>query len=1272
MPSTVRQLALVCALLGLAWWPTCGLAAASDGVVWLVASGPGFARILYRAATPAPAGSHLPAAALHPFIETALVGVPLDGDVELAVLEAHIGAHLADTELPEDLGLQGPVALGEPAMLRHQRVVGLTFTPARNADGGVVIFDRVLVELRFADVPGSPGPTDRFETSYRATLTNYEQARAWRQPRQVARRATQTGVLPAEGMVRLVVRSNGMYRVTGAQLEEAGVNLRRVAPARMRVLYGGGLALKRAHQVSPGITLRPIPIVIEDGDDGRFGKDDYVLFYGEGVERWDYGNDVGYLWRSNLYTRDNVYWLDLEADGNAPRTARRSAAVGDAATVVEQYRERLHEEDDRFILRQLTGINTGYDWFWEAFTGNARNFTVGIAGAVAGAPVAIRARFWGWTNETHFFDVLWNARTLARVRFEGSDASTVEVEAVGGAVDGLNQLGLFHRSATQTRLDWYEVEYIRQLAARSGELVFDWPSAEDGGVAMDSTGGVAQFRLRGFPAADGRPRVFEISTGMQELVDFEHDGAAGTVAFAYHYGGTGRPPRFVVTQAPRWKRPAAIAIDTQDRLRDPANDAEYVVISHGDFLGAAQRLAAWRAVDDRFGTPLTTKVVDVQDIYDEFSGGLLDPMAIRAFINHAVDNWAVAPVYITLIGDGTYDYKNNSGVSHTNWMPPYEDGQSMYDEWYVRIEGEDVVPDLAIGRLPAQTAGEADAMVDKIITYDRSPEPGPWQAEMLLVADDIVNPQAPDDYESYFLIDAEDIADRGLPQDLDLTKLYVGSYHLEGRTKPRARDEFVRQFNDGALLLTYIGHGNPEVLAHEQIFLLSRDIEAIDNGGRLPFIYTAASQVGVFDDPMRESMPETLVKMADGGAIGFISATRIGFHNSNMVLARQFHVQMYRSGREHVPVGLALMEAKQMVSVNTEFRLNIQRYSLLGDAAQRLARPRLSVALDLPDTLEALMEVEMTGTVLGPDGQPRADYDGRALVRVYDSNAESLVEGLAYNQVGTPIFRGRVAVEGGRFGTRFRVPKDITYRAAQGRASAYVVTDDGSEPAFGSKGQLRLEGTAARIEIDEEGPSIALAFDGNTGFRTGDYVSPRPVLTAAVADPSGVNVTGETGHQIELRIDDEVTTVTEFYTSIGDHQQGIVEYPIDELAPGEHTIRLKAWDSYNNSSVATAAFVVAEETATALTDVLFHPNPAPAGSGHFSFTLTAPPATARVRVFALSGRLMAEIEAAASLGYNQVRWDHPDLANGTYLYRLEARLESGAQVSHRGWIQVAR
>jgi len=613
-----------------------------------------------------------------------------------------------------------------------------------------------------------------------------------------------------------------------------------------------------------------------------------------------------------------------------------------------------------------------------------------------------------------------------------------------------------------------------------------------------------------------------------------------------------------------------------------------------------------------------------------------------------------------------------------NWIPPYQDGDSTYDEWYVRVIGDDALPDLAIGRLPVQTAAAAERLVDKIIAYDREPEPGPWQSRILLIADDLRNPSKPWVIEDYFIRDSESLAARYLPEGLGLIKLYLAQFPLEGQTKPRARDEFIRRFNDGALIVTYLGHGNPDVLAHEQMFRVSRDLDQIDNGGRLPLFYTAASQVGVFDDPVKTSMPEELLNLENGGVIGMISATRVGFHASNVVLANAFHGQMYRSGRTHVPVGLALMEAKQIArgKVSPADRValrNMQRYSLFGDPLQRLAEPRYKVEIDVEGPLSALGLVEVSGQVLDENGDFADGYTGFVWLQAFDSAELSLLDGYRYRQVGAPIFRGRYRVEKGRFNALFRVPKDITYGGENGRISAYVWSE--SQPtAFGSLAGLVLAGTALDIEIDVEGPQILLGFKGQSDFRSGDVVSAQPVLNAVLKDPSGINITGETGHEIEVAIDDEVFKVTDFFSVLdGDYREGVVQFPLPSLEPGEHTIRLKAWDTFNNSSRTEAVFVVADGGDSAIADVLFYPNPLRGRDGHFTYDLPEAAASARIKIFSLAGRLVDEVEGGSREGYNQILWRIPaDLSNGTYLYKIEVEQEGGSSGSHTAALQITR
>ena len=1223
---------------------------------------------------------------LSSLIGSCIIGIPVESTPQLEVVEARVAARSSTSAAEREatgLRLEGPAFLGETGFVRDQRVVKLAFSP-RHTDAELLIYDRVVADVHFEAVQPNPQPSrsvrrDHWgELLYQQVVINYEQAMRWRMPRPVRRPSAKVAQQLVGDRLKITVRQTGMYKISGRDLIEAGLQLEGIEPSLMRMLYGGGQILN-PNLLSRRITTSEIAIAVEAGGDGRFDVEDYLLFYGEAPERWEYDRSSrAYEWRPNPYTRDNVYWLDP----HGPAAGRRAEVVAEMAAQEgplrsDRYRERIHVEDDRFILTQTLGISSGYDWYWEEFRGNATDFVTTLSDVVSEGPVDIRIGLWGWTVGQHSFQVRWNGGTAGTVQASGAAPQTLKLSTRLRIREGLNELRLAHLDANPTRLDWYELEYTRRMLALEGELVFDWTGATrypfDGGDAEAGDDGdrAAEFHLSGF---DGRPRIFDISNRerIEEIARLEYDESEGKVVFQGRFDGVGAPPWYAVLDPARGRRPAGIEMDSPSNLRSPDNGADYVIITHADFGAASDRLAAWRGQDDRFGAPMKTTVVDVADIYDEFSGGLLDPTAIRTFVNYAVDNWDPPPFYILLMGDGTYDYKNNLGTSHPNWMPAFQDGESTYDEWYVRVDGRDPLPDLAIGRLPVQTPSEADEVVDKLIDYDRNPEVGPWQARALLVSDDVTNPSFPGEKELFFVHDSERLASLLVPDQVDVVKLYIGRFPHEGRTKPLAREAFLRRFNEGSLILAYVGHGNPETLAHEQMFVLSRDIGNIDNGRRLPFMYMAASQVGVFDDPGRESIPEALL-VRRNGLIGIISATRVGFHASNMILAHEFYRQMYhRSSSAHVPVGLALTAAKQIVAVSDEDRINVQRYSLLGDPAMRLARPRYTVELDVPDSMSALEEASFEGRVLDPQGRFDAQFHGSAWVQAFDSKVPATIEGQQYLRTGAPIFRGQVPVASGRFEAVFRVPRDINYRSGNARISAYVWSDD-RPAAFGAADAIRLTETAREITPDDEGPRIAIGFKGQTGFRSGDFVSSHPVMETVIEDESGINITGETGHNIIVTLDGKVSRVTDSFDSRnGDYRTGVLEYELPELQPGEHRIGLKAWDNFNNSTTVEAELQVSEPGDGILTDLLFHPNPM-RDRGHFTYTLSSQAEMVRIRVFSLAGRLVDELDGDGGPGFNQVAWiPEETLANGSYPFHILVKLQSGAEYEASSIIQVIR
>ena len=925
-----------------------------------------------------------------------LVGIPLHGEVFLTVVLAELARSARPGLVVEPCGpssQEGPAFLGATAFLREQRVVEVWFSVTDQ--GGMGEYEQIVVDLHLPTAASATpvlsrnrAPASFDEELYAGAVLNYEQARRWRRSLRGSSRPKAT-VLEADGVrLRLSVRQTGIYEVSGEDLREAGLDLGDVSTNEMALLYGGGRALPREMGATSNRELQAVEILVEDGGDGRFDSEDSFLFYGESLSRWVRNPDTGrFEYIAHPYSRDNVYWLSLSGEVGARGTAQTSISDTPAFTR-DTYRVRLHEEAETATTDVAEGnIQSGLEWYWEDFrSGDSETFGFVVRKPAEG-PTTIRLRFVSRSESARLFRVVWNNRRIGTARFATEEPHLFEFAIDDAPLNGLNDLTLDNISGDLSLFDWYELEFDRQLEAEGGELLFD---------SRDSSG-VVEYQLSGFTDP---PRLFEVSDGLREIVNFAHDRAAGTVVFR----DKAEPGRSYVAVTPsRVRKPGRVELIEQNDLnRETAAGADYLIISHGDFLDQAERLAGWRESDDRFGPAVSTAVVDVQDIYDSFSAGLFDPTAIRDFVRHTTLNWDPVPTFVLLFGDGSYDYKNNSGTSTGNWIPPYEDKDLTTDDWYVSVVGEDQLADLAVGRLPVQAVSEARTVVGKLIDYDSDPEFGDWQSRVLLVADDTFNADDRTLVETMFVNDSEEFASEFLPSGLDVEKLYLLEFPLEGRFKPRARDAFVERFNAGSLLLVYIGHGNAQVFAHEHIFVLSTDIDEIANRRRLPFLYTAASQMAVFDDPLRDSIPEALLKRHEGGIIGMVGATRVGFHRSNMNIARNFHRLMFRDGRRHVPVGLALMAAK--AASDAEIR-KILRYNLLGDPLMRLARPAFAVEIaSSADTLPALGEVRVTGHLTDETGKLLEDFSGQVRLQVFDSTtrrvATDRTETIEYEKCG--------------------------------------------------------------------------------------------------------------------------------------------------------------------------------------------------------------------------------------------------------------------------------
>jgi hypothetical protein len=368
-------------------------------------------------------------------------------------------------------------------------------------------------------------------------------------------------------------------------------------------------------------------------------------------------------------------------------------------------------------------------------------------------------------------------------------------------------------------------------------------------------------------------------------------------------------------------------------LTSTANSADYIIITHEDFYTEAQRLATHNIIT----RGLRTVVVDAQDIYDEFTHGIYDPEAIRDFLTYAYVNWTPpTPTYVLLVGDGNYDFKDNQGLGEPSYIPPYLVyvdnwiGETVADNRYVCVSGEDIFPDMHLGRLPVKTSTEAGALVDKILKYEQSPPEGAWNKQLLFLAD---NADSAGDFAAL----SDNIAENYVPANYSTHKVYYGVTHPASAD---ARAAIIAEINAGKLMVNYIGHGSREIWASEHLFEVS-SIAALTNTGRLPFMVPMTCLEGYFIVPSStsydySSVGEAIVRVPEKGAIASWSPTGMSVAAGHDYLNKGLFEAIFFDNVT-VRLGPATTQGKLYLYSNTAgYRDLLDTYILFGDPATKL------------------------------------------------------------------------------------------------------------------------------------------------------------------------------------------------------------------------------------------------------------------------------------------------------------------------------------------------
>ncbi|MEX2117361.1 MAG: type IX secretion system sortase PorU, partial [Bacteroidota bacterium] len=817
-------------------------------------------------------------------------------------------------------------------------------------------------------------------------------------------------------------------------------------------------------------------------------------------------------------------------------------------------------------------------------------------------------------------------------------------------------------------LDWFEIHYRRSLQAVNDFILFP----------TEDTTAVMEYGLSGFSSSD--IKVFDVTDhdSVVQIINLSPD-SLDPRACAFQVPLSAGAPRWLAAVGPTgFKTPVSVSQIGNSDVRGITQGAEFIIVAPREFQSDADRLRSHRQQNDS----LSTIVVNIEDLTNEYAGGLTDPMAVRDFLADAIQSWAVPPQYVLLLGDGHYDYKSRK-TPDRNWIPPYESLESLHqintyasdDPMAMLFPGNTRVS-LAVGRLPVNSVEEARRVIDKIIGYETTAPFGEWRNRATFVADDGLTSTRDDG--SIHTFQAEAVAQTYTPAQVQKKKIYLIEYPTvnssSGRRKPTVNTAIIDAINSGTLLLNYTGHGNPQLWAHEAVFTREGSLPQLRNDTQLFLLIAATCDYARYDDPFDISAGELLLTMENGGAIGVVTATRVVYSSDNFQFNNTFSTELFRRDSLGIPprIGDALRRTKQIHS-----DLNDLKYHLLGDPTVRLNLPGYTAGVDSLNgyplnsltQIQALGKIDVAGEIRRQNGTRWSEFQGQALLEMYDARRTVFIPEWSFSFVvnGSLLYRGDISVNAGLYQARVPVPKDVSYDTNPARISIYAWSPSGDATGFTEN--VIIAGTDSSASPDTTGPGIEI-FLNEDSFRSGDVVSPDPELIVRLFDENGINTSmASVGHGLEANLSTgETINLSDHYRGERDtYQSGTVRLPLRGLPEGRQTLEVRAWDTYNNSSRNEIAFDVKAISDLRLYQVYNFPNPV-SRSTVFTFQRTSTePIDVQVKLYTVAGRLVLDMSILSVIDrFVRIPWDGRDqngdqVANGVYFYKIITRTPSGSR-----------
>jgi hypothetical protein len=1088
----------------------------------------------------------------------------------------------------------------------------------------------------------------------------------------------QPSVLATGKWYKVAIERNGVYRIDQSLFRKMGFAANS-DPRKIKIYTHGSGMLPQANSAPRPVDLTEVAIFIQGEADGVFNAQDYILFYGQGPDyvKYNAAKDI-FHYEKNLYTKFNYYFITVsDSPGKRVETGNDQ---GPGFPVINEFENFRHHE-----INQYNELKSGREWFGERFD-ITTDLTIRINAdfILAESPIKlvtdVMAQSYGNTSFTISMNGVQigqqNIAPIPNTQYglkgrHALDTLQTTASIVGAATRSVQEIRYQYNKSPGVRsvgyLDYFLLQTVEQLRLKDQTIFRSGKSLQYP---------VSTFEIR---QANGSTLVWDITNPVEP--QFQNAGfntASTTLSFST---STTTLKEFIAFN-PGAPAPELVGPVANQNIRGMTTPS-LLIVTHPDFKHEAMRLKAHR--ESHSG--LSAWVVTTEEVYNEFSGGKQDVTAIRDLAKFFYDKNPGTLKSVLLFGKCSYDYMDVI-VDNKNFVPTYQSRNSLHplqtyssDDYFGFLENHEGewrenpadahTLDIGVGRIPVKSPTEAHNVVNKIIHYDTGPKLfNRWRKNITFVADDgdfnIHQSQA--DQMAEFI-------DQNFPM-YNTRKIYLDAFPqipgAGGQISPETKNQLVKTFNDGSLIINYTGHGSERLWAQERILddLLIFNLK----NERLPLLVTATCEFGRQDDPLLPSGGELSMLQPNGGAIGLVTTSRPVSSSTNFELNQAFYNAFFQQENGK---NLSLGEIFRRTKNSSISGVSNRNFSLIGDPSMQLAMPEHDIRLSAIATsnesnvLKALSNVLVKGEVVDAQLNKIESFNGILEATLFDKKTSFVTLGnenppFAYTQWFNALFRGKASVQNGSFEFEFAMPKNIAYAIDVGKLSLYAHSEADQTDASGFSKEFYIGSSEENVEADDTPPVINL-FVGDPTFENGGITGPNTTLVARLYDESGINISGYgIGNSIIAVLDDDDFFILNDYydADIDDYTRGTIRFNLNNLQPGKHTLTLRAWDTHNNPGQATIHFMVTHGTALVIENFANYPNPFNAATNiFFTHNQSGADLDAALAIYDYTGNLLKSYSFFITESTYQVnlveltREDDFDkiLKPGLYLARLVVR-----------------